>query len=105
MILFVAPFLFYFVERGLGILPSEADWYALSINHGPWRQEDGPGMGIESVFVLNLLLFLSIGTFIYSVYKSAKNQSAITLIFGMLLALVQFGLGMVQLYLLIWTVD
>ncbi|MDO8514520.1 MAG: hypothetical protein Q7S50_03190 [bacterium] len=108
VILFALPFIFYAVERSLGVLPSQDEWWKQGINHGPWTQDldsGGRGLGFESILVGNLLLLLSVITFIVAVVKSVKSKSFRFLVAGILLAISQFGLAVLQLYLLIWTVD
>jgi hypothetical protein len=107
-ILFILPFLFYSIERLLGVLPAPDVWWTLGMNHGPWRQESdagGRGLGFEEILVGYTMLFMIVITLVAAVSKGIRNKSWWIFVLGCLLAVLQFCLGVLQVFLLIYPID
>lgn len=93
------PFAIYIIERKLGILPSSETWYATGTNHGPWRGS------IEEFTIYYPLVILAIATLIIFISRGSKEKKTNLIFAGILLAVVQIGVLIAQMYFLTWTID
>lgn len=93
------PFLFYFLERKSGSLPTSEIWYASGVNHGPWRASP------EAYSIYYPLVILLVATLIVFISRGVKEKKPSLFAIGAFLLLAQIILLFLQMYFLTWTID
>lgn len=98
----VLPFVIYFIERRTGALPSSQEYWATSgSNHGPWRYSFE---GLLIMYPLLVLIAVTAVRAIKSLYTK-ENKEWFKFPSGIILILIQCAGIVLQLYLLLWTID
>jgi uncharacterized membrane protein YhaH (DUF805 family) len=98
VIVAAAPFVIYFYQRYVGILPSAEEWYSQGNNHGPWRYT-------AAGFSLFYPIVAAIAVAVVEAIKGSDSRYPKAIVIGMLLVALQVVALGVQFYALWWTVD
>ena len=93
------PFAIFAVEQSAGLIPAEAAWNALQMNHGPWRWE------IEGFSILYPMLLLMPVTMLISIGQTLAHRSLRALGVGAILIGLQLSITWTQLSHLYWLID
>ena len=102
LVLFAIPFPYYAWSRLTGALPSEADWWAQGMNHGPWRWQ--PPMALVLIPMYTLLLAAPI-VLVSGAVRAVTQRRWLPLGMSTLKGVMFAGFFYVQAMLLFWTVD
>lgn len=92
------PFVLYFIEKIIGVLPDAETWYYTGANHGPWRSR------IEGFTVYYPVIILLLITFFFGI-KQAVKKSWKNFLFDLSLIIVQLFSIFLQMYFLTWAID
>ena len=102
LVLFAMPFPYYAWSRWTGVLPSEADWWAQGMNHGPWRWQAPMALVIVPMYGL---LLAAPTAFVFGAVRSLTQRRWLPLGMSTLQAAIFAGFFYVQAMLLFWTID
>jgi hypothetical protein len=102
LVLFAVPFPFYAWSRATGALPSESEWWARGVNHGPWRWELPMALVIIPMYLLPAAAIVAVGL---GVIWSSKQRRGAPIGLALVQAAVFVGLFYAQASLLYWTID
>jgi hypothetical protein len=102
LIVFSIPLSCYAAARALGWLPSETDWWAQRMSHGPWRWEWPMLLVLSAVYGLPILGLIA---FVREVRFAFRMRRPIRVLGAIGVAVLFLALSVIQASLLFWTID
>ncbi len=99
ILLGLLPFAIFAAETWAGLLPTEKDWIAQGVNHGPWRWE------AEGFTVLYPLLLMALVTILVTGFSVVWRRQWRLIVVGLGLLVLQISMLVVQSLVLFWLID